>query len=401
MRCSRSSVGSARSSSTRSRSPDAATTSCCTRAWRTTTRPGATSSTSAARSSRRTTRDSPSSRRASSRGSAGRGARTRRASSPRTPRWLSACSSAIRAEGPLSSLDFERERGTTTDWFGMPTNTVRAVLEAYSVTGVLGLARRDGNRRYYDLLERLLPANVARAARSRSRSNSATSSSRGTALTASSASVEAETSSAGSARRSRTRRGLVTLAERLYARSSSPTGELVPFEVERCAGSGSFSGRRSRSWKRPRSRRPPSHSCPRSIRWSGTGLSSDRSSTSTTCGSSSSRRPSGAGAGTCCRCSSATASSAGSSRASTAPGPGAGARPLVGGRLRAAPHRGLRRRDARRAPRLPALRRRDPPRVGAAPRNGETAVSHAPLERLLAVFRSSNGISQSRTAAGG
>ena len=42
----------------------------------------------------------------------------------------------------------------------MPTNTVRAVLEAYAVTGVLGLARRDGNRRYYDLLERLLPADV-------------------------------------------------------------------------------------------------------------------------------------------------------------------------------------------------------------------------------------------------
>jgi uncharacterized protein YcaQ len=66
----------------------------------------------------------------------------------------------IRAEGPLSALDFERERGPTTDWFGMPTNTVRAVLEAYAVTGVLGLARRDGNRRYYDLLERLLPADV-------------------------------------------------------------------------------------------------------------------------------------------------------------------------------------------------------------------------------------------------
>jgi uncharacterized protein len=63
----------------------------------------------------------------------------------------------IRAEGPLSALDFQRERGTTTDWFGMPTNAVRAVLEAYAVTGVLGLARRDGNRRYYDLLERLLP----------------------------------------------------------------------------------------------------------------------------------------------------------------------------------------------------------------------------------------------------
>jgi uncharacterized protein len=66
----------------------------------------------------------------------------------------------IRAEGPLSSLDFESERGGTTDWFGIPTNTVRAVLEAYTVTGVLGLARRDGNRRYYDVVERLLPADV-------------------------------------------------------------------------------------------------------------------------------------------------------------------------------------------------------------------------------------------------
>jgi uncharacterized protein YcaQ len=37
---------------------------------------------------------------------------------------------------------------------------VRAVLEAYTVTGVLGLARRDGSRRYYDLVERLLPAEV-------------------------------------------------------------------------------------------------------------------------------------------------------------------------------------------------------------------------------------------------
>jgi uncharacterized protein len=67
---------------------------------------------------------------------------------------------AIRVQGPMSALDFERERGTTTDWFGMPINAVKAVLEAYTFTGVLGLARRDGNRRYYDLLERLLPAEV-------------------------------------------------------------------------------------------------------------------------------------------------------------------------------------------------------------------------------------------------
>jgi uncharacterized protein YcaQ len=66
----------------------------------------------------------------------------------------------FRAEGPLSVADFERTKGQTTDWFGMPTNAVRAVLEAYSITGVLGLARRDGHRRYYDLLERLLPAEI-------------------------------------------------------------------------------------------------------------------------------------------------------------------------------------------------------------------------------------------------
>jgi len=66
----------------------------------------------------------------------------------------------IRAEGSLSSLDFARETGPTKDWFGMPENAVRAVLEAYTVTGVIGLARRHGNLRYYDLLERLLPAEV-------------------------------------------------------------------------------------------------------------------------------------------------------------------------------------------------------------------------------------------------
>ena len=67
----------------------------------------------------------------------------------------------IRAEGPLSARDFEGEPGPTKNWFGMPENAVRAVLEAYTVAGVIGLARRDGNLRHYDLLERLLPAEVA------------------------------------------------------------------------------------------------------------------------------------------------------------------------------------------------------------------------------------------------
>jgi uncharacterized protein YcaQ len=66
----------------------------------------------------------------------------------------------VRADGPLSALDFEREHGATVDWFGVRTNVVRAVLEAYTVTGVLGLARREGSRRYYDVIERLLPRDV-------------------------------------------------------------------------------------------------------------------------------------------------------------------------------------------------------------------------------------------------
>jgi uncharacterized protein YcaQ len=61
----------------------------------------------------------------------------------------------IRAEGPLSTLDFER--GPAIDWAWAPTNVVRAVLEASTVTGVLGLARRQANRRHYDLIERLFP----------------------------------------------------------------------------------------------------------------------------------------------------------------------------------------------------------------------------------------------------
>lgn len=64
----------------------------------------------------------------------------------------------IRAEGPLSTLDFER--APAVDWWWAPTNAVRAVLETYAVSGVLGLARREGNRRYYDLVERLFPAEL-------------------------------------------------------------------------------------------------------------------------------------------------------------------------------------------------------------------------------------------------
>jgi uncharacterized protein len=65
---------------------------------------------------------------------------------------------AITADGPRCSADFERSEAIA--WWWGPTSAVRAVLEALSVSGRLGLARRDGNRRYYDLIERLFPADL-------------------------------------------------------------------------------------------------------------------------------------------------------------------------------------------------------------------------------------------------
>jgi uncharacterized protein YcaQ len=62
----------------------------------------------------------------------------------------------IRTDGPLSSTDVEPRAAI--DWYWRPTNQVRAILEALAQAGVLGLARREGNRRVYDLAERLFPA---------------------------------------------------------------------------------------------------------------------------------------------------------------------------------------------------------------------------------------------------
>jgi uncharacterized protein YcaQ len=72
----------------------------------------------------------------------------------------------IRTGGPMSATDVEPREAI--DWFWRPTNQVRAVLEALALAGVLGLARRDGNRRLYDLAERLFPVELL-ADRSKSR----------------------------------------------------------------------------------------------------------------------------------------------------------------------------------------------------------------------------------------
>ena len=64
----------------------------------------------------------------------------------------------IRTGGPLSSTDVEPRAAI--EWYWRPTNQVRAVLEALAQAGVLGLTRREGNRRVYDLTERLFPAEL-------------------------------------------------------------------------------------------------------------------------------------------------------------------------------------------------------------------------------------------------
>ena len=65
----------------------------------------------------------------------------------------------LKTDGPLSTAAFA-EHGHAVDWWWAPTRASRAVMEALFVAGRIGIARRDGNRRYYDLIERLVPAKV-------------------------------------------------------------------------------------------------------------------------------------------------------------------------------------------------------------------------------------------------
>jgi hypothetical protein len=62
----------------------------------------------------------------------------------------------LKADGPLSTAAFS-EHAHAIDWWWAPTRASRAVMEALFITGRIGIAHRDGNRRYYDLIERLVP----------------------------------------------------------------------------------------------------------------------------------------------------------------------------------------------------------------------------------------------------
>ena len=64
----------------------------------------------------------------------------------------------VRTGGPLSSTDVEPRAAI--DWYWRPTNQVRALLEALGEAGILAISRREGNRRVYDLTERLFPADL-------------------------------------------------------------------------------------------------------------------------------------------------------------------------------------------------------------------------------------------------
>ncbi len=93
-------------------------------------------------------------------GSAGTAAAriTRPPPSATTVPWSRSSSGGSAA--PVLSLPATSGRRPAIDWYWRPTNQVRAILEALAEAGILGLARRDGNRRVYDLVERLFPAEL-------------------------------------------------------------------------------------------------------------------------------------------------------------------------------------------------------------------------------------------------
>src|SRR3989304_3642978 len=69
---------------------------------------------------------------------------------------------SIRRFGPHSSIDFEHDERIDHAW-GREPRLVRAALEELYAMGDLGIQRRMGSRRVYDLVERLLPAALIEA----------------------------------------------------------------------------------------------------------------------------------------------------------------------------------------------------------------------------------------------
>ena len=70
---------------------------------------------------------------------------------------------AIRDRGPLCSADLGHD-DTIDWWWGVPTRLGRAALEILYGMGEVGVHHRVNTRRYFDLIERLLPADLLAAA---------------------------------------------------------------------------------------------------------------------------------------------------------------------------------------------------------------------------------------------
>ncbi|MEP7040056.1 MAG: crosslink repair DNA glycosylase YcaQ family protein [Chloroflexota bacterium] len=70
----------------------------------------------------------------------------------------------IRRSGPVSTASFRDVKDRIQWWWDSDASTsttaARAVMEALFVVGELGISRREGNRRFYDVIERLVPAKL-------------------------------------------------------------------------------------------------------------------------------------------------------------------------------------------------------------------------------------------------
>jgi uncharacterized protein YcaQ len=64
----------------------------------------------------------------------------------------------VQERGPISSLEFNNSE--IVDWHWGPTKIARAVLESLNSMGKIGIHHRLNNRRYFDVIEKLIPQDL-------------------------------------------------------------------------------------------------------------------------------------------------------------------------------------------------------------------------------------------------
>ena len=133
----------------------------------------------------------------------------------------------LKTDAPLSTAAFS-EHGHAVDWWWAPTRASRAVMEALFVTGRIGISRRDGNRRYYDLVERLVPPELLKLKESEedAMTHRLRSRFRATGMTSPTGGTQSEVMYSAGSTADRVRR-----TERLVE-----DGELMPVDVEGLKG---------------------------------------------------------------------------------------------------------------------------------------------------------------------